>query len=548
MMVVVVAGGDAKAERASWVITAAHEARLSEALEGAKPLAGLVLKSAAIDKAQVVLRYGGVERDEVLASLTLVHPSAASEDALRRAAFALEPRPGPAPEDLLKALAMRLEAAPALLGLWTERTVEAEAVAAPPEEDTSVPTPDPKADAVTELRMTYARGNEERARELAAALNTISVRDPNLRLEAAIVLAKLGLRDELLAVSKTFTGTWENVGKGLRGELSDPSVLLEGADAEAACERADLAAALIAGGHDETAVALYRAILALSPRCHAAGIGLALKFLAQDEAQAAIDLLLPWHERDTADEQVNTALSSAYRHLGDLDSAIRHFHFTADKRAQDPEARFLGLLNALYLKADSEAYWAEHWRKVLETRPDHYVGRFLLGACLHYLDAFEESNVHLDQLVGLLDHEPRLYVYRAMNRFNLGKVEEAKKLLHEAAQLPAVDPDVYYCIGEVSRDTERELAIENLDRYLTLTARSFYSNPSKHARVTTMRDNLIACAKEGIAECEGPWEHPRPVLSRALWRHKEIMDWTVLFLGLSLMYLVVRFIKRKSRA
>ena len=191
---------------------------------------------------------------------------------------------------------------------------------------------------------------------------------------------------------------------------------------------------------------------------------------------------------------------------------------------------------------------AEHWREVLKTRPDHYVGRFLLGACLHYLDQFEESNVHLDQLVGLLDHEPRLYVYRAMNRFNLGQVEEARALLDEAAELPAVDPDVYYCIGEVSRDTERGVAIENLDRYLTLTARSFYSNPSKHARVTTMRDNLIACEREGIAVCEGPWEHPRPVLARALWRHKEVMDWTVLFLGLGLLYLLVRFIRKKSSA
>ena len=539
--------GEAQAAPSAWVITAEKEGLLSDVLKGEAALAGRSLKGASIDKGSVTLSYGPSAADATTATVTLVHPSAAPKGALISAHFALFAEEGQAPQALLEALKERLDARAELEGLWTALKEAPEEVTPPPEPKGPAP-PDPKSEAVRALRMTYARGDEERARELALALNPLSVADPNLRLEAAIVLAKLGLKDELLALSKSFTGSWDNVGRGLRGELSDAAPLLKGLDAEGACGRADLAEALIAGGHDDAALALYRAILERSPRCHAAGIGLALKLLAQDKAQAAIDLLLPWHQRDTQDEQVNTALSSAYRHLGDLDSAIKHFHFTADKRAQDPEARFLGLLNALYLKADSEAYWAEHWREVLKTRPDHYVGRFLLGACLHYLDQFEESNVHLDQLVGLLDHEPRLYVYRAMNRFNLGQVEEARALLDEAAELPAVDPDVYYCIGEVSRDTERGVAIENLDRYLTLTARSFYSNPSKHARVTTMRDNLIACEREGIAVCEGPWEHPRPVLARALWRHKEVMDWTVLFLGLGLLYLLVRFIRKKSSA
>jgi tetratricopeptide (TPR) repeat protein len=529
------------------VITAEREVLLRDALGDDSPLAGLTLKAAAIDKAQVVLSYGAAGDDTPRAVITLVHPSVASEAATRLAHLAIEPSPGPAPKALIASLAKRLEAATGLGALWTPLEVPLEEPAKP-EEPKGDKAPDPKAAAVAELRMAYARGDEVRAKALAAQLNTVTVEDPDVRLQAVIVLAKLGLKDELLTVSKTFTGTWDNVGRALRGELSDPSGLLEGADAQAACERADLAEALIAGGYATTAEALYGAILAVNPTCHPAGIGLALQHLINDAPQAAIDLLLPWHERNQQDEQVNTVLSSAYRHLGDLDSAIRHFHFTADKRAQDPQARFLGLLNALYLKANNEAYWAVHWREVLKARPDHYVGRFLLGACLHYLDQFEESNVHLDQLVGLLDHEPRLYVYRAMNRFNLGQVEEARALLDEAAKLPAVDPDVYYCIGEVSRDTERAVAIENLGRYLTLTARSFYSNPTKHARVTTMRDNLVVCERDGVAVCEGPWEHPRPVLARALWRNKELMDWTVLALAIGLLMLIRRFVTRKRQA
>jgi len=269
---------------------------------------------------------------------------------------------------------------------------------------------------------------------------------------------------------------------------------------------------------------------------------------SQVRAQQAIDLLLPWHERTPSNERINAALSNAYRHVGDLASAIRHFHFTAEKRARDPEARFLGQLLALYLKMDDEAYWAEHWRGVVATDPEHLVGRFLLGACLHYTDDFAESNTHLDQLVGRLDHEPRVYVYRAMNRFNLGEAQAAREILEEAAKLPAVDPDVYYCLGEVLRDTERQTAIENLERYLTLTSRSTYSNPTKWARVETMRDNLIACDAGGVATCEGPWEHPRPVLTRAIWRHKEVLNNVVLFGGLALVGGVFWALRRRRKA
>ena len=146
---------------------------------------------------------------------------------------------------------------------------------------------------------------------------------------------------------------------------------------------------------------------------------------------------------------------------------------------------------------------------MLEWKPDHITGRFLLGACLHYQDAFEESNVHLEKLVGVIDHEPRIYVYQAMNHFNLGDTVRARALLEEGITLAKVDPDVYYCRAEITRDTERDLALSDLERYLTLTARSQYENPGKRKRVVAMRDALLACKAAGTAVCDGPWEHPR---------------------------------------
>lgn len=409
--------------------------------------------------------------------------------------------------------------------------------------------PDPDAARVAALQAAYDRGDEARARELAAALDVASVANQGLRFQATIVLARLGQSDAVRTISRTFNGSWSNVGLAFRGELDDPGVLLETRSPKEACGLVDLGEALIAGGRPDDAQALFRAILAVAPQCRAVTINLSLQLLNGGAAAEAIDLLLPWHTRDQSDEQVNAALSNAYRHLGDLKRAIHHFHFTADKRAKDPDARFLGQLLAIYLRMDDEAYWAEHWRKVVADNPEHYVGRFLLGACLHYLDEFAESNTHLDQLVGLLDHEPRVYVYRAMNRFNLGQAAEARTILDQAAKLSAVDPDVYYCLGEVLRDTERQTAIVNLERYLTLTSRSSYSNPTKLARVETMRDNLIACDRDGVSECEGPWEHPRPVLERALFRDREALNEAVLLTGIGLLFttLLVLFVRRRRR-
>ncbi|MDP6945493.1 MAG: hypothetical protein QF464_15195, partial [Myxococcota bacterium] len=487
------------AEGPSWVITVEQEGALRTALKGDRPMAGLVLRGAAIDKARVVLSYGARGGGPVTASLTLVHPSVAAEGARRLTHVAIESTPGPAPQALIAALAARLEAAAGLAALWTRLEAKPEEPAVAPEPK-GAPEPDPHTAAVAAFKAAYSRGDEGQARQLVAAIDVAKIVDPAVRFEATVVLAHLGQTEAVAALSRTFTDSWANVGLALRGELTDPKALLGDRDAEASCGLHDLAGALVSGRHKAAAEALYRAILERSPTCRPAVIGLTLRLLdsrpdprsatgdagehtdqprSQVRAQEAIDLLLPWHAREQTDERINAALSNAYRHVGDLESAIRHFHFTADKRAKDPEARFLGQLLALYLKMDDEAYWAEHWRKVVAENPEHYVGRFLLGACLHYIDEFAESNSHLDQLVGILDHEPRVYVYRAMNRFNLGQVAEARAILEEGAKLPAVDPDVYYCLGEVLRDTDRPVAIENLERYLTLTSRSTYSNPTK---------------------------------------------------------------------
>ena len=59
----------------------------------------------------------------------------------------------------------------------------------------------------------------------------------------------------------------------------------------------------------------------------------------------------------------------------------------------------------------------------------------MIGVLLHYGNDFEESTRWLQPLMGRLEGEPRLFVYIAMNAFNLGDKPTARRLLDEGAQL-----------------------------------------------------------------------------------------------------------------
>ena len=52
-----------------------------------------------------------------------------------------------------------------------------------------------------------------------------------------------------------------------------------------------------------------------------------------------------------------------------------------------------------------------------------------------------------------------------MNHFNLGDRAKAESFIGQAEALAAPDPDVYYCIGEIYRDTDRARALEALEAH-----------------------------------------------------------------------------------
>ena len=505
-------------ERAStgWVIPNGKESIIRRALEPPKSRAWLRLQSAQVDRDRVLVRFGPSREGETTFSVTLVHPSVAEETQLGTEHMGIAREPGPALDSDLATLKSRLEAAGAALQVWQFIAPEPEEVQPPAEKPEAERAAEAAevVDVMAKVRQAYARGNNDEVAQLLKSLDAAKIADGGVRLEMAIMHAKLGDEQATRNISRTFPedpelGEQALFGPALRVELPPAATLFEGKDPEAICLLHRIGDILARIGRTGPAGELFEAIMQRAPTCTRAAERWGLMLLDQRQGDRAIEVLERHQKNNPSDIRLTLALSHAYRMTGELEEAIRLFHTTAETLAFDENNQYLGQLLALYLTSSTVEQWVDHWREVLEWKPDHVTGRFLLGACLHYLDAFEESNLHLEKLVGVIDHEPRLYVYQAMNHFNLGDTAKARAFLEEGIALKKVDPDVYYCRAEITRDTERDLALSDLERYLVLTARSQYENPGKRKRVVQMRDALKTCKAEGIAVCAGPWEHPR---------------------------------------
>jgi Flp pilus assembly protein TadD len=136
------------------------------------------------------------------------------------------------------------------------------------------------------------------------------------------------------------------------------------------------------------------------------------------------------------------------------------------------------------------------------------VGALVAGVLLHYEKQFARSNVLVERAAPTFPEEPRVYIYQAMNHFNLGDREKAEAFIAQAEALAAPDPDVYYCVGEIYRDSDRAKALEALEVYWHMTAVSGGDISEKQARVRGMMRAIATCQRDNTpAPCPGPFEH-----------------------------------------
>ncbi len=144
----------------------------------------------------------------------------------------------------------------------------------------------------------------------------------------------------------------------------------------------------------------------------------------------------------------------------------------------------------------------------VQADPRDMVARFFAGVLHHYEKDYARSQEYLRPVMEHFPREPRLYIYLAMNAFNLGDRPSAERWITEAARLELRDPDVPYCTAEVFRDSDRPRALAAVEQYLHMTKDTADPRSIKQKRVFAMRDALARCAVEAPpGPCMGPFEH-----------------------------------------
>lgn len=459
----------------------------------------------------------------------LVHPLLASAGAVRAAGVALERSRG-ATVALVAAVAAQLGEGPVVR--WREvgedaGDTAAVGVAAPAGGDA------PKTEAapmdlgrlVTHWEHLVERGEPEAAQAELGALDLGRLSGPVERLLVASVYVLAGDRakGERIAAAVTDPTLAPEVAAITRPEVT-PAELLGERRGDAACAIVDVAESLRRVGREASVVPFLRAVLERAPKCAPAAERLALALINVDEGEEAVAIATESLKHDPTNAALQLARISALQLTGHLTEAIEGL----ERLVRSPQRLpgHMGLLLAMYLRERRVQARLDYWLDASAKDPADVVPRFMIGVLLHYENHFAESDTWLLPLFEEMRGEPRLFVYHAMNQFNLGNPAKTRELLDIAAALPVVDPDVYYCRAEVTRDTERDLAIADFRRYLSIVHGQANTNPVKEARVQEMLADLERCKAAGTAVCDGPWEHPRlrgwnapwviPVLAGAL--------------------------------
>lgn len=537
-----------------WVIPPGSEAGLRKALEdgGAALPGGWKWVSAEVNNDRVQVRFERRSGEGTV--VTLVRQSKATEAAVvvpGGALLAIEPTPGPCPPGFPEALAKRLEAAEVKIPWKQVGDGAADAPIPEPAPPESPPDLDQTDDADEGSRVLglgkrvehlLQRGNQPAARDLLAAFDDTAIVSPASRGELAVIHGLVGDADGARKIAEEISGTRS---EWLAQAAADPTQItgeiLADRSPDDVCEMVSVGHALNRLGKAAQAEAFLRDILKASPKCREAVVRLALTLIDQRRGEEALDVVTPAFDADPDNPELMMVKCSALRLLARLPEAIALVEQLVRSGRHQPGD--LGMLLAMYLREQELGRHIDHWKQWASRHPEDLVAPFMVGVLLHYGNDFEESDQWLKPLRGRLENEPRLFVYTAMNAFNLGRVEESRALLDQAAELPIVDPDVYYCRAEITRDTERELAISDLQSYLALTEGTPHASDSKQARVRDMLAELIDCHERNLPQCGGPWEHPR----RPWWHPDRGYIEVILLVLFGLAFIGFRFRGRSGR-
>ena len=254
-----------------------------------------------------------------------------------------------------------------------------------------------------------------------------------------------------------------------------------------ACRYIPLAMAL----SDAAAIELLEAVRAEAPDArsvHDALVGLA--FRAQDAARidAALDAALVRFPHDVA---FTVRRANRIKVRGKEDEARAMLEKLILAGEEDPNllGEYLGLVSGTQKARES----IEQTQRLATEHPELHALSMLVGVEYHYLGEYEKSTQWLSRTGNLIDREPRIPMYLAMNAFRLRHQAEAEELIERAARAGRPDPDIYYCRAIIAVRKDPAASVRDLEHYMRLTEGRPDANPGKQERVKQTLELVRHC-------------------------------------------------------
>jgi hypothetical protein len=260
-----------------------------------------------------------------------------------------------------------------------------------------------------------------------------------------------------------------------------------------ACRFIPAALAFADGGRMNDALTLLTSVQRAAPTARSvadARVELAVRSkdpLAVDEAFAAAFAAFP------GDVELTVRLANRVKIEKGRDAALALLDPILLGGATGPSllGEYLGLLSADPTEAQLAAY-----TKLAAAHPDLPALQMMVGVIHHYLHHYADSTKWLTQAGALIDSEPRVAMYLAMNAFHTpGQEARAEELIERAAHAGRPDPDIYYCRAVIEVKRDPAAAARDLERYLLLTEPRADVASEKQQRVKQTLALLDGCAK-----------------------------------------------------
>lgn len=284
-----------------------------------------------------------------------------------------------------------------------------------------------------------------------------------------------------------------------KGKVDEGRALLATVEAQPdahkkyACRFFPAAQALADAGRANDALALLTSVQKAAPG-------------ARSVADARVEIALHTKDERAIDEAFAAALSAF---PNDVEITVRKANQVKIKAGRDAA---LALLDPLLLagetspsmlgeylgllSADPSEQKLARYQKLAAEHPGLPALEMMVGVIHHYLHHYEESTRHMERAGDLIDKEPRVAMYMAMNAFHTpGQEAKAEVLIDRAARAGRPDPDIYYCRAVIEVRKDPAAAVRDLERYLALTETRADVAPEKQQRVKQTLDLLAACVR-----------------------------------------------------